>query len=438
MGFVMDSHRRAYLLEAAVAALCATAGTTAAYAQSSGTTVGLTVGAGYSDNITREAEGEVDETLGTVGLMLNAQTEGRLTYSVLGDLTYVEYLDDTFDSEIVGGFDGVLRYDFIPDRLSWSFEDTYGQAQKNLFRAERPDNREGVNFFSTGPDIALPIGNRNFLDIGGRYSNASFEDTALDNSRIGGSAGLRRQLSASSQVALGVQSETIEYDDVTTEYDVQNAFLRYAVNTTRTVLSIDAGVTELDQGDDKQDATLLRLDFSRELSSATRVFATAGQRFSDSSDVFRVLQRRSAREPVASPTESTSDAFKYRYATLGWGFEKNRTDLALSVGFNQERYVEQVERDREYLDYTFEIGRRISPSTRMSLSARWNDNDYDNIDFNSEDLRLRAAVSWRAGLRTWVGFELNYFDRSSSDALNEFTENQALLTVSYFPRGQQF
>ena len=434
----MDSYRRAHLLKAAVAMLCATAGSNAAFAQSSGSSIGVTAGVGYSDNITREPEGEVEETLGTVGLTLNTESEGRLSYSAIGDLTYVEYLDDTFDSEVLGGFDGLLSFDFIPDRFSWTFEDTYGQAQKNLFRAERPDNREGVNFFSTGPDVALPIGGRNFLDIGGRYSDARFEDSALDNTRVGGSAGLRRQLSTSSQLALGVQSETIDYEDEETEYDVQSAFLRYAVNTTRTVLAIDAGLTELEREGDKQDATLLRLDFSRELSSATRLFATAGQRFSDSSDVFRVLQRRSSVEPGASPTETTSDAFKYRYATLGWGFEKNRTDFSLSAAFNQERYVEQIERDREYIDYIAEIGRRITPGTRLSLSARWSDNEYDNIDFNSKDLRLRGAVSWRAGARTWVGLQINYYDRSSSDALSEFSENQALLTVSYFPRGQQF
>jgi uncharacterized protein (PEP-CTERM system associated) len=143
-------------------------------------------------------------------------------------------------------------------------------------------------------------------------------------------------------------------------------------------------------------------------------------------------------DPETSPTETTSDAFKYRYATLGWLFEKNRTDFRIAVGFNQERYVEQTDRDREYVDYSLEIGRRISPATRVSLSARWYENEYDNVAFESEDLRLRGAVSWRAGARTWVGLQIDYLDRGSSQALSEYTENRALLTVSYFPRGQQF
>ncbi len=438
MGIAMESFRRARLLEAAVVALCATAASNGASAQSSGFTFGVSAGAGYSDNITRVPDDEVEETLGTVGITLNAQSEGRLSYSAIADASYVEYLDDTFDSEVVGGFDGFMNYAFVPDRFSWTFEDTFGQAQQNLFRPDTPDNRESVNFFSTGPDIALPIGGRNFFDIGGRYSDARYEDSALDNTRVGGSAGFRRQLSTSTLVALNVASDTIEYDDVDTEYDVQSAFVRYAVDTSRTLLAIDAGVTELDREGETSDGTLFRLDFARELSSATSLLATAGQRFSDASDVFRVLQRRSSVDPETSPTETTSDAFKYRYATLGWLFEKNRTDFRIAVGFNQERYVEQTERDREYVDYSLEIGRRISPATRVSLSARWYENEYDNVAFESEDLRLRGAVSWRAGARTWVGLQIDYLDRGSSQALSEYTENRALLTVSYFPRGQQF
>lgn len=401
-------------------------------------TFGLSAGVGHSDNITRVPDNEIDETLASVGLQLNAQEEGRLSYAVLADATYVDYLDDTFDAEVIGGLDGIVSYAFIPERFTWTFEDTYGQSQINLFRPDRPDNRESVNFFSTGPDIVLPIGSRNFLDVGGRYSDARYEDSALDNTRIGGSAALRRQLSTTSLVALSVQADEIEYDDVATEYDVQSAFVRYAVSTSRTLLAIDAGKTELDRQGDTSDGTLLRLDFSRQLSSATRLSLSAGQRFSDASDVFRVLQRRSTVDPSTSPTETTSDPFKYRYATLGWSFEKNRTDIRLAAGLNRERYLEQTERDREYVDYSIDLGRQISPATRVSIGARWYENEYENQAFKSEDLRLRGSVSWRVGARTFVGLDIVHFDRSSNEAANEFEELRGMLTVSYFPRGERF
>lgn len=433
----MDVIRRAKLLEAVVAALCLGAGTNAA-AQSSRTFFGLSAGVGHSDNIARESVNEVDETLATAGFVVNAEELGRLSYSVNGDVSYVEYLDDTFDSEVVGGLNGSLNYQFVPDRFSWTFEDTYGQAQLNPFRPDTPDNRESVNFFSTGPNASLPMGTRTFFDIGGRYSDARYEDSALDNTRIGGNAALRRQLTSSSLVALGVQADEIEYDDVDTKYDVQNAFLRYAVDTSRTRLAIDAGVTELDRDGETDNGTLLRLDFAREVSSAARFTLSAGQRFSDASDVFSALQRRSSIDREASPTEGTSDAFKYRFATAGVGFEKNRTDISFNVGFSQERYLEEIERDREYIDYSLQIGRRLSRSLRASIAARWRESEYENVDFDSEDMRIRGALSWRVGARTYIDLELIHTDRSSSTAVNEYTENRTLLTLSYFPRGERF
>lgn len=434
----MGFSRRACLLNAALSVLCAGAVSGGAWAQTSGLTFGVRAGAGYSDNIARVPDNEVDETLGTLGVILNAQADGRLSYSAIADVAYVDYLDDTFDSETVGVLDGALSYGFVPERFTWTFEDTYGQAQQNLFNADTPANRERVNYFSTGPDISLPIGARNFLDIGGRYSDVQYQDSALDNTRVGAVAGLRRQLTQDSLLSLTVREDRIEYDDAGAEYDVQSAYLRYAVDTSRTQLIVDAGVNELDRGDETDNGTLLRLDFVRRLSSATRLQLTAGQRYSDASDVFRALQRRSSVEPRTAPTETTSDAFEYRYATLGWDFGKNRTDLRLAVGFNQERYLEQTNRDREYIDYSLRLGRRVSPTTRIAIAARLHDNEFDNIDFDSQDLRLALMVSQLLGVRTWLDLSIDRLERDSSDAQNESEENRVLLTLSYFPRGERF
>src|SRR5690606_13620339 len=117
---------------------------------------------------------------------------------------------------------------------------------------------------------------------------------------------------------------------------------------------------------------------------------------------------------------------------------KNRTDIRLAAGLNRERYLEQTERDREYVDYSIDLGRQISPATRVSIGALWYENEYENQAFKSEDLRLRGSVSWRVGARTFVGLDIVHFDRSSNEAANEFEELRGMLTVSYFPRGERF
>src|SRR5262245_16650922 len=84
---------------------------------------GVEVGGGYSDNIARVDTNETDETIGTVGLDLNwTERTRRLEADANVDLSYFEYLDNTFDSEVVGTADGTIIVGIVPDRFSWLFQ----------------------------------------------------------------------------------------------------------------------------------------------------------------------------------------------------------------------------------------------------------------------------------------------------------------------------
>jgi len=68
-------------------------------------------GVGHSDNITRVSENQVDETLATLGTHLDwTKATRRLDATVFVDLDYVEYLDNTYDGEVVGTADANLTF----------------------------------------------------------------------------------------------------------------------------------------------------------------------------------------------------------------------------------------------------------------------------------------------------------------------------------------
>ena len=294
-------------------------------------TWGVNAGVGHSDNITRSASDEIDEIITVAGFTLELEEKTRrIDADVDADISYYDYMDNTYDSEVIGGLDGHLVFGILPERLLWSLEDNFGQARQNQFEADRPDNRENINLLSTGPDLTLNLGSTMSLLLSGRYALTQYEDSPLDNERVMGSAGLRRQLSQTSSLSLMAMHETTEYDDPTTvsEYEVQSLYARYSADGARTTLSTDLGYTELTGLGEDADGPFMQLNASRQLSAASTLTLGAGSQFSNGGDVFRRLQSAHgvAAEPI--PVQPTQDAFENRFVDLGWEFGRNRTIAA--------------------------------------------------------------------------------------------------------------
>jgi hypothetical protein len=74
------------------------------------TQLGVTLGAGRSDNIKRTATNPIDETIASLGVdAAYFQDSKRLYVNILGDLSYLDYLDDTYEREVVGNADAQLN-----------------------------------------------------------------------------------------------------------------------------------------------------------------------------------------------------------------------------------------------------------------------------------------------------------------------------------------
>ena len=71
----------------------------------------VATGVGHSDNISRVESGEIDETLASAGLKLDwRERTRRIEGDAFVDLTYVEYLDDTYDGEVLGTATGNVDF----------------------------------------------------------------------------------------------------------------------------------------------------------------------------------------------------------------------------------------------------------------------------------------------------------------------------------------
>lgn len=395
---------------------------------------GAYLGLGYTDNVTRVSEGKQDETIATIGGQLSLDHESRrLDANVASRLEYREYLDGSYDSEVIGNLIGHAMLDLIEERFTWTLDDTFGQATQNQFAPTTPDNRENVNNLSTGPDFTLPLGSRNKMILRGRYVDVKYEDSDLGNQRTRGEFALRREISEASSMSLNATTEEVTFDDDTqfAEYDHDEGYLSYDVEAARTTLSIDGGVTQIRSGGETDDSWLGRLEFTRQVSPALAVGIKLGHDFSDAGAAFANLQddQPGSIDPV--PVQQTASPFENTYGTIFGQFNRNRTALQLRLSYYDEQYDSQPELDRTRQTLDLSLSRDLNASLSAHASAYFSRQDFETLDHEFTDLMAVLGLRWNFGRVSFLSFDYQFYDRNDDTAGDDYSASEVWVRLSY-------
>jgi hypothetical protein len=406
-----------------------------AMSQAQAATLTLDLGVEHTDNAGRSNVDPQSESIGTAGLGLDIDAQRpRLSAEVGANLEYRRYFDDTFDPEVVGGVDANLGFALLPERIVWMLEDNYGQISNNRLVADSPDNRQDFNYLSTGPDITLPLGARNYVLASGRWSDSYYEEAGQDSQGLTASVALGHKLSEMTNLSLNGSWSQIEYDNETFEdNEIREGFLRFDATGVRTTLVVDAGYTEAERGDQEpSDGWLGRLTFSRQLSARTVLDLSAGSEFSDAGQSFRLDQQALGVQPGTVDVLAVADVFRNNYLYLGLTADLDRTILTVSVHANQERYEEQDTFDRDIVGAAFSIERQLTPRFTLGFEADYSKDEFvvgPEVGFDewfaglSVDWQLTNAWSLRA-----TGF---YYEGSGDGIVRDYDETRGFIGVRY-------
>jgi hypothetical protein len=391
-------------------------------------------GVGHSDNITRVADGEIDQTIALLGLDLTWDTKGpRLTADVHVDADYLHYLDDIYDSEVVGTGDAELNFAIVPERLNWNFQDSYGQEITDPFAPVTPETREGVNYFTTGPDFVTRLGQSGVLRLYGSWSSSEYERSPLDSTRVVGGLAIGKKSAGGHDLAFNAVTERIEFDDeINSDFDRDSLYLSYALEASRTDISVEAGYTWLEmENGDKSDDPRFTVSVDRELTNASTLSLTLGTQLTDSSDVLRSAVDS---PPVggSSQVTATSDPYVNDFVTLGWSFVRRRTTINLSVDWEQDTYETQTVLDRTMTMWNASIDRQITPQLSAGLSASLIEEDFDNTTLTTDTTQFGATLNWQLTRAVGLRLVADRYERDSSDG-EELQENRVFLSVYFRP-----
>lgn len=396
----------------------------------------LSAGTGYSDNVTRVPTNEVDEqiAMGGVRFALDQQS-ARLDADVVGDVAYYDYLDDTYDSEVVGNVYADTAFSIVPERFIWALTDQFGQVLTDPFLPATAENRENINYFTTGPDFYVGLGTQTRLQLGGRYAITSYEDSDFDSTSTQGHVGLIRLLSDRSSVSLNGEARRLEYDDaaLNADFDETEAYLRYAVAGARTNLSIDVGFTQIDRdaAEDSDDGLLLRLDISRRLSPSSIISLSGGREFSTAASEFAGDQGIVDTGLTTVHGIQSADPFTLDDATLDYSFRRNRTALGFYASWSDRSYEQSPVLDQKIVTYGARYSRELSQRTSLEVGASFAQVDYEPPNPDYDDMTADVTFAWRLSQTVTMELTYDYADRSGNVAATDYTENRIWLTIGY-------
>lgn len=403
-------------------------------------TIAYDVAAGVSetDNVRLTPTDKRSDTTTTLGFDLDWHEMQRLFQAdVMADLNYLRYLRNSYSPGVVGNFLGNGRFNLIPEKFTWMFSDNFGQQQINPLAPVTPENRENVNYFSTGPDVTLPLGSVAEMLMDGRYSRVSYQTTPLSSNRYTAGAGVRRELSSSSAISINAQDELIRFahTEINPDYDQQLAYLRYNAHGVRTRFDVQVGIARLKLTDDTTSMAMARAEATRQLSPFSSLTLTAGHEYSDAGDDFRLLQALGGANLVTQAVQSTAAPFKNDYVTLAWKYQRERTGFGLDYGHYGMNYIERTPQSNALSEKRNAFGanatRRLTPLLDASLIVTYERDSFVQAANDSNMFTGTAQLTWRASQRLSVITEYAHQRRQSEIRTSEYQDNVVWLRLTY-------
>jgi hypothetical protein len=209
--------------------------------------------------------------------------------------------------------------------------------------------------------------------------------------------------------------------------------LRYQLAGSRTDITADLGYSQIDVDGETSSGSLARLAVTRRMSHAATLTLSFASQFSSAGDLFREGQDSLGVGAQSARVVGTSDPFTSRQLGLTYKFERNRTAFDFGVQFERERYETLTVFDRDLTIWRANFRRQLSAVLDFSVFALLEQQEFQSLDFDDDELRAGANLNWQIGRRLSARFQFDRFDRDSSDVLGEYTENRASIYLIWAP-----
>jgi len=407
------------------------------------TRYGIAAGVGETDNVNLSSVNPKSQTIAATDIDFEIKRTGsRLDASALGNFTDLYYIQGAYSNQVLGRFDGLANLKVWSDRLKWLVAEDYGEEQTDPFAAITPANLQRVNVFTTGPDLTLHPSYSTFLNLDAHYSRISYQISPFDGHDLLGSAEFGRQVSPLSSLSLVIQAEELRFNNtiINKDYDRRQAYARYLVEGARSSIDAQLGATQAnDVASSWKTGPLVRLLLTRRISPFSIITLGGGREFTDAGGSFSSLTSGAGGGITVAPVSQTTSNYSRTYASAGWVFVRQRTNIGLTGNWERDKYDLQSVYNATRADLGLNLGREVTQQFSMNLTATVDRYEYLNQGFADKFGTVGGGVIYRPG--RWVILYARYdhsFRRTAGTpgqlvGGTRYDENRAFIMIGYRP-----
>ncbi|MES1263301.1 MAG: outer membrane beta-barrel protein, partial [Peristeroidobacter soli] len=383
--------------------------------EAAGLAYDISVGGGYSDNIMRSAVDPEAETIGALGLRFSLdQQTSRLNAEVVSDLAYYDYMKGDIESELVGTVEANADVTLIEERLQWFVRDSFGQVLGDPFLPSAPDNRDDLNYLSTGLTAMFNFGSSTRLDLQGSYALSTYDQLNLDSDTVLVEMGLMHNLSEDSSFGARLRGAQVTYDETAYEsdYDVTEGVLSYGARGARTEIEAEVGYAKLNLDNGSEDeGPIFRLTAARSLSTHPTLTLDAGQEFSNSAQAFNSYSSGRPAGLDSYGGQQTADPFTNSYGRLTWDVAGARTQVAVRASWEEQDYGDLAQVNEELTSIGVTVRRDLTAALSGQLMAEYGAGDFDGLQGDYKETRLGLAMRWQFARTLSLSFSYDHGQR---------------------------
>ena len=393
-----------------------------------------------NDNLLLEEVDPVSTTILRPGIEFDIHHEtSALQVAMAGRMHYYNYNVDRVDNAVEGLLDGRVDWYPIPERLSFTLQDSLSMQPIDTVAADVPGNRQRVNIFSAGPTLHFHSSPTSNGELELRYVDTTAEvNDDFNSSRTDLALRLEKSLTPTDRISGHVQWQSVRFDvqGSASDYRRNDVFARYRHRAARYELTADAGVTRLtyDSGGRNRNNPLYRLQTAWTPAQDHRLSVRWSRQYSDVAAW--ALDRL---DGEVRPTEGMSmnlvvanaSPFTVRQTDLEYSYLRDRWSLVLAPYVNRLRYVETSDFDHDGRGYAVDLGYLLRDNLRIGAGSSWDKNDYVVTQRSEKVRRHRLHLEYQF-TRHWLArVEAGRYARKDSAFGRNLKQGTIAISIAY-------
>ena len=393
---------------------------------------------GYSSNIARTADNEIEDYTNTLVVELGYQERSSvLEASVAAAVEYLSYRSDVFADETRSALNADLRWALLRDRIFWVVEDLLTVEPVLYRQAWTPGNIQQTNVLSTGPSLSYRLEGANRVTADLRFINSYAEITKeYRSNRWYLAASLIQQRSVLTDLSANL---TLTSTDFALEYanDYRQADLYMAWDRRRGSsgfrLELGGYAINFDEGKDRY-TPHLRFAWNRVISSASRMRMILSHGFSDAAQ--SALGRESATPPgsrrfATSSNTISSQVYESSELDLLHRIQWARSNLETGLNYQKQVYMNSPDMDQSLLNVSIVWNRGFGGSISTELGLFFARTEYDTDGRGDDTVTPFFGVHLQRSSRIYYSFRVEREVRDSSVDSADYDDLMVFAALGY-------